>query len=185
MSNHLLPDVDTPAVINGAVTHQTESQIAGLEPRTNGTGDVNITGTEATSDAVSITLSSALFAAPITKSYTTIGGDTDAIIAEELATQFGTDPTLQKLGVETEALEGHVNFTWPGPLSQFVTISSHTTGAEVLTNTQFSGGSGPIIPTDDLSFVYNGQVIQLVNGRAKSLSKEALAALATGPQPIK
>jgi hypothetical protein len=188
MSNYLLPDADTPVVQNGVISHEPETSIATLEPRVNGTGSVTIAGTVGSGDDISLKFTSTLFTGgSLTVGETDVSGDTDTNAAERLAAAIMANATLTGFGVIAEAdpIAGKVDVTWPGPLGSFVTMSDNTTGAETFTLVQISGGSGPIIPTDNFRFVYNGQVIQLVHNRRKQLDKNGLAVLvASGPHPI-
>jgi phage tail sheath gpL-like len=149
----------------------------------NGTGSVKVSGTEATGDTVSITFSGKLFASSVVVSVTSVSGDSDQTIAEKLGAAINANSTLEGFGVEASTdsgTAGQVDVVWPGPLGSFVTMTPHTTGAETFTTTQISGGSGPIIPSDNFQFMNNGGIVRLWKGRRVTLDSPTLTTLVNG-----
>ena len=121
---------------------------------------------------------------------TAAGGETLATLAAKLAAVFAADSTIQSLGitVESDPVAGKIDFTWSGPLSNYVTLSaSASPGAETFTVVQFSGGSGPVIPLRAFSFVFGPHLIQLVQNRRRSMDNAELLVLiaaAAGSLPV-
>lgn len=179
----LLPNLDTPVIVNGRLARLDEQGQAAAFPRTNGAGSVLIGGTYANGDTFTLTFASTMFSASIAVPITSIAGDSNATVAQRLAAAIQANATLQALGVQAvldPVISAKILLTLPGPLGKFITVSGASSGAETFTVVQFAGGSGPVIPLINFQIVNNGGIVRFRIGRRILLDPITLATLAAG-----
>ena len=164
-------------------------------PRASAAVTCTVSGTITNLDTVKLKFTSNFFAGGsyTTAAYTIVTADTLATIAGQLDDLVDTDPVLAGLGV-SGLMTGNTNpnqmsVTWNGPVGNFVTVSAIVTGAqtEVFTfgnSGVLAGGSGPIIPTANFAFSYNGTVVNFQYGKLVNVDSGLLAALVSQGRPI-
>ena len=152
-----------------------------------------LTGTVATSDKITLTLTQAqLPGGAISASYTAVASDTLAIFAEELATALmAAIATAGLTGLITAtAAEGVVTVNWNSPMGNAAVLSSVVNvGSETVTLSPvgggLAGGAGPLFPMDNFEFSFQGSVMAFYYGVPRIIpSGPLLAALAAADAPI-
>lgn len=141
----LIPNFDKPvasAAANGADAigggSLTPAQYLAANPRADATATATIGGTVTTGDVLTIEVTNPILASPnfgsnaggsISKTYTTVAGDTIGSIAEAFADLFNDDPTLSQIGFYADTggtngavLTAHHN----GPVGNFSVLSKPT-----------------------------------------------------------
>lgn len=189
MGNRFIPDLDSPVIVPGGAARKSEADLAAQFPRVNGAGSVTIGGTNAENNVLTVTFTSKVLpGGAVAVSVTSGASETATSLAAKMAAAIMANAALVAFGVlaiHDAAAPAKVNLKWPGPLSSHVVISGASTGDDSFTIVQLSGGSGPVISSEDIRFVHNGAVIELKANRRMALSAEALKSLVSAaPQTI-
>lgn len=176
-----------------ALSPTSPAGFAAANPRTEATVTATITGTVATSDKITLTVTQPqLPGGSLSANYTTVAGDTLAIFAEQLATAlnkvFQQNNLLGLLWAT--AAEGVVTVNWDGPLGNFAVLSYVVnTGAETVTlaptSGDLGGGGGPLFVVNNFEFSWRGSCMSFYYGEAdNSVSGSLLQALVNADAPV-
>ncbi len=159
----LLPNFYKPVVIGNTTGLRSPRGYVQSNPRVSATASATVGGTVTAGDVITLTFSvGTLPGGSLAVKYTVVSTDTTETIAESLATAVNVNPTAQNYGL-TAGITGaanpeELNFLWTGPIGNFVTISASVSGSatETITlspsNGLMSGGSGPIIASNNFSY---------------------------------
>lgn len=141
MSN-LLPNFNTPAVVNGVVANQSELGIAALEPRVDAEGEIELGGNATSGDVLYAKVTNPALgnftengSNSVQVSVTAGGGDTLATLAEKIAQLFSESEALQKLGFDAESDDETILFTHEGPMGNLTVVEVWGLGASPITAT--------------------------------------------------
>jgi hypothetical protein len=192
----LIPNLDGVTDSGALIEYQTPN--AAAAGRVLATATVTVGGSITNTNTAAITLTSVVFAAPITVQYTVITGDSLQSVAEGLASLINAQATLQgydiyaTVGVGTTGAEAIITIAWPGPLGNLCTLSKAVTGNITLTLTPaggaLSGGAGAVIPTQNVTVQLGLNTVDLWIDKPVLLDAARVsllvAALAT-PVPLK
>jgi phage tail sheath gpL-like len=147
---------------------------------------------------------------PVTVSYTTIAGDTTSTIATALAALINANPSLQDVGIEASPAAavitisftlgnvGQVRLTQSvSPGSETITVTTAPTTTSTLgtaatetitfspTSGKMSGGTGPIIATNNFEFAMgNSQVQAFFYGQPYNLGYDVITAMVQQGMPV-
>lgn len=145
----LLPQFDVPTVgKNGTVGLSSPAQFLSDNPRVDATANATIGGTRTNADTVVLTITGGtLPAGAIALTYTVVTADTTTTIAEGLADLINSSAACQAAGIYAEmagtSFAAVLVVHAPGPVGNFMTLSSSVTGSA--TETVVLGqGSTPI-----------------------------------------
>lgn len=179
----LLPQFDVPTAQNGTTTLVTPEAVLTLEPRANATASATIGGTVTTSSTVYLTVTQAqLPGGALTYTYTVVSGDTLATIAEGLASLINNDQTNAAVfGIFATTNEAVVTVNWPGPCGNFGVLTGGASAGETVTtspsNGDMSGGTGPIIPTQNFEVQWQGSTLVYWAGQPAQVDYQLLSTM--------
>lgn len=168
-----------------------------------------ITGTVVAADKLNIVVTNAAIAGgAATISYTAILADTTTTVAAGLAAAVNASQPLQAAGISATSLSNVVSFAFQ-PQNGAITFSqSVSPGAETITlstapteictvatlateaftlspsNGALSGGSGPIIPSDNFTYSNNGSTQSFWYGKPEILGYDVVSAMVAQGLPI-
>jgi phage tail sheath gpL-like len=162
-------------------------------PRVDATLDIAFGGSENSGDQLTLTITCAsLFSIPVAIEYTVAGGDTAETVPEQFAKLINTNATLQNAGIVADYREttaDHLTLRFPGPIGNGALVVATKSGGATETVTVAnsgvpSGGSGPVIPTKDFVFPYNGSLLEFRYGTPVILSADQVSKLVKAGSPI-
>jgi hypothetical protein len=196
----LTPNWDTPMAIANAQGSTSVGLMSPLEflqnnPRDVGTLSATVGGTAATGDVLTLTFACGLLPnGEEVVEYTLVADDTIATAALGLINAINEDQNLNTLGVFAtsggEAAPDEVVINWPGPVSNFVTVTETVTGELTLTLTdegEFTGGSGPILAFNNFTFICGssgGDIRYFQAGQPYSVGFSVIRAMVAQGMPI-
>jgi len=178
----LLPQFDIPTLLNGTVTLTPPAELVVLEPRANATATATIGGTVTAGTTVSLVLTqNQLPNGAVTYTYDVLSGDTLASIAEGLASLVAADPVAQSFGIYATTDEAVLTVNWPGPAGNFAVLTGSASADETVTtnpaNGVLSGGTGPIIPTQNFEVQWAGSTLVFWQGMPQQVSHQILSTM--------
>lgn len=168
-----------------------------------------ITGTVVAADKLNITVTNtAIAGGSATISYTAVLADTTTTVAAGLAAAVNASQPLQAAGISATSLSNVVSFAFQpqngaitfsqsvSPGSETITLS--TTPTEVCTvatlateaftfspsSGALSGGSGPVIPTNNFTYGNNGQTQSFWYGQPVTLGYDVISQMVAQGLPI-
>jgi|SRR5215475_2119163 len=121
--------------------------------------------------------------------YTVQAGDTTATVADGIAKAINDDTILKDEGIYATVNNLIVTFRQDGPVGNSTVVSRTLSGGATITFAiagagAMSGGSGPIIPTQNFTFCMNNVTEVFWYGRPKYLPYNMVKALVTQGMPI-
>jgi hypothetical protein len=178
----LLPQFDIPTLLNGTTTLTTPANVVTLEPRANATATATIGGTVTTGSTVSLVVTQGqLPGGAVTYAYHVVSGDTLATIAEGLASLIAADPIAQAFGIYATTNEAVLTVNWPGPAGNFAVLTGSASAGETVTtspaNGVMSGGTGPIIPTQNFEVQWTGSTLVFWQGMPRQVDYQLLSTM--------
>jgi hypothetical protein len=178
----LLPQFNIPTLLNGTTTATSPADLLVLEPRNNASATATIGGTVTAGTTVSLVLTqNQLPGGAVTYTYDVLSGDTLASIAAGLASLIAADPVAQSFGIYATTDEAVVTVNWPGPAGNFAVLTGSASADETVMispdNGALSGGTGPIIPTQNFEVQWAGSTLVFWQGMPQQVSYQILGTM--------
>jgi hypothetical protein len=191
----LLPLMDrsSSSGAGGTLDHMTPSQYLTAFPRTSGSATITIGGSITNLDTTTLTFTGGIFSGGsyTTAAYTIVTADTTATVMSKTIDAINNDSVLATSGISAEPVGTGsplvLTVNASGPAANGVVITANRTGASTTTYTvsgALAGGSGPIIPTANFSFSYNGCQLNFLYGQPVNVGSDLLAVLIAQDRPI-
>lgn len=160
-------------------------------PRAAATDTATLSGTITNGDSFVLTLTHVFFSGgSLSKTIAVVSADSLATLAEKAAKAFNDDAQCQALDVEVDAggASGAVlTFNWPGPIGNLAVLSATSGSAVTVTvaaSGVFSGGTGPIIPTQNFQWHRDGSTSNFRYGIPVFIDPYTISLLVAQGQPI-
>ena len=191
----LLPNFYKPVVIGNTTGLRSPRGYVQASPRVSATVNATVGGTITAGDVITLTFTvGTLPGGSLAVKYTVVSTDTTETIAESLASAVNANATAQSFGL-TAGITGasnpeEINFFWDGPVGNFVTVSASVSGSATETITfsptsgKMSGGSGPIIASNNFSFQNNNSTHAYFFGNPYNPPYTVLSLMVSQGMPI-
>lgn len=187
----LLPNTDQGVALGDNTTLMSPADFISANPRADGSVVATLGGSVTSGDTVTLTITHPLLSGGSLSHAVTAGGsDNLDTLAEALAKAFNDDAQCQALGIEVDAVGPALTFNWVGPVSQLAVLSYTLSGGATETVTlaptsgKFTSGAGPIIPTNNFQYSFNGSVTNFRYGEPQFVDYPMLSALINDGMPI-
>lgn len=161
----LVSNVDQPYVTGDSVSLLSPADYAAVNPRADGVATASLTGSVTTGDELTLTVFNPLLGnaqfgghspTQISKTYTTVGGDTLTTIAEAFAVLFNDDADAQSVGLRADVAGAVITFRWGGPIGNLSIVSSPVDQPSTITV------GGTALTNDALNVLFSGPAFAVV-----------------------
>ena len=185
----LLPNFNLNVASGSTVDHADPQTYLTDFPRVDATVTATIGGTITATDTVALTITHTLLpSGSLTVTYTVGASDTVDSIADGLADLINDSATAQNLALRADVAKAVITLRWNGPVGNFAVLTDAVTGSATETVTLgnsgvFSGGSGPVIATNNFNF-QSGNVMSFFYGNVYPIGYDLITQLVNQAMPI-
>lgn len=159
----------------------------GADPRADATGTGTPGGTIAAGHTITVTITNPVLpGGQVQVTYVTVSGDTVETVGTGIADAINANGTLRDFGISAQVnlTTGVVTLHHEGPVGNKTTWSGSSTGAETFVTTALSGGSGPIVPTQNFTWVAGGVMMAFWYGQPADVPYNTLNDMIAQGAPI-